>query len=80
MKGIWMVSMGIGEMVNDRKPIRFFENKKDALNWVKKHFESQIKTLIGAEKQEYNSSYYGLNIGNSFCIDYKEIEEGESKK
>ncbi|MBD3233999.1 MAG: hypothetical protein GF315_09785 [candidate division Zixibacteria bacterium] len=62
MKEVWIVNMGIGENATQREAMRVFSNKRDAVNWVRNHFQEQIKTLDNL------AEHMGINIGNSFYI------------
>lgn len=70
MTEIWMVSMGIGEMVQNKSPIRVFSTKEGAYKWVEDCFKEQIKRL-----KEDQTFTIALNIGNSFSIQRKEIDK-----
>jgi len=74
LKTVWIVNMGIGEDVKQRVAMRVFAKKEHAIQWVKEHFEGQIKEL-----QNVNA-LTRLHIGNSFYIYPMEITKKEDSE
>jgi len=62
---VWLVNRGIGENVEDRKPMRIFNTKELAIEWIRKHFEENLEYL-DQDFNEYN--FNGFSIGNSFSL------------
>ena len=74
MKYIWAVSMGIGENVSERRPMRIFSDKKSAYAWVAKHFADDILSVKNHADRDWDD---GVTIGNSFAVRRIEVEEGD---